>query len=162
MGDETFTEKGRGFPAGPRVNLADLDALYARIQELEAQLAASQANVVALREVLHKIIADMDVVFGSESHLETALELVRIGAPITSNGTGPGTLREARATLASPSPGEKIMAEIALLKRGLSVVMGWREYDWPEGFCRRTAEEIANRVRNEARDPENTDALGEG
>lgn len=39
--------------------------------------------------------------------------------------------------------------DIIKMRRALEVVTGWREYDWPEGFDRRTAELIANRVRME-------------
>lgn len=42
---------------------------------------------------------------------------------------------------------ERIVGLQAEVERLLEVVIGWREHDWPEWFCRRTAEAIADRVR---------------
>jgi len=40
---------------------------------------------------------------------------------------------------------EKMEAECAELKRFKSTILGWRENDWPEWFCRHTAEALADR-----------------
>jgi hypothetical protein len=38
--------------------------------------------------------------------------------------------------------------KIARAESALTIVLGWREIDWPEGFDRRTAELIAEEVRS--------------
>ena len=61
-----------------------------------------------------------------------------------------------RAFLTVTAMREKVCAEMArqLLDKGwakradvLAPVIGWREYDWPESFDRRTAELIAEHAR---------------
>lgn len=43
----------------------------------------------------------------------------------------------------NPALAKQLAAAPQIIER----VVGWRERDWPEGFCRRTAELIADEVR---------------
>lgn len=43
---------------------------------------------------------------------------------------------------------DALAAEVAELRAFKDAVMGWREYDWPEGFCRRTAEMLAQHANS--------------
>jgi hypothetical protein len=47
------------------------------------------------------------------------------------------------AFAAAPKPDD----ELERLRRFRTAVIGWRENDWPEGFCRRTAEQIAEMAK---------------
>ena len=42
-------------------------------------------------------------------------------------------------------------AERDALREDKARLLGWRENDWPEGFCRRTAEALCEHVKGEER-----------
>lgn len=94
--------------------------LCARIDELERD-----------KEVLNTMLDRRDECLGSLRDQADALH--RIGSVLNIE---PGT----DLTVAAP-------AEVAALVAFRSAVCGWRESDWPEGFCRRTAELVADHGR---------------
>ena len=46
---------------------------------------------------------------------------------------------------------EQLTAERDALREDKARLLGWRENDWPEGFCRRTAEALCEHVKGEER-----------
>lgn len=44
----------------------------------------------------------------------------------------------------------RALPEIERLRRFRDAVIGWRECDWPEGFCRRTAQLIADNAKEKS------------
>lgn len=57
-------------------------------------------TVTELLAALEAVITDVDEIFASTDHLEMALHLAKVGAPLTTRDGGPENFRAARAAIA--------------------------------------------------------------
>ena len=124
------------------------DQLCARIDELERDKEVLAAQVDRLEEQLAMLRSQADALhrIGYVLDLDPGTDLAR-EAParvVTLRGDRDQAIAMGKVTFEQL---RRVEAEMGRLRSFRSAVCGWRESDWPEGFCRRTAELVADHGR---------------